>query len=589
MVQHHVGFEKLEKETKALEEATKAAVDKGKRGVERAQKKVLHGLNKHVLCKATSCPVDADSVKVASEVTTTRTPPVKARSENNFRELKGQDVVLKNQKVPPPVNRSEEGPVVKVPSSSPAVDVEKDDQSPDTKSDNAQLQPSSNTSLAAITAKTSATPADLSSNSSVSPEMILTIYTAIISAYHAWACKSDILANKIPISVVLPFVALAFLFGYNIDGFLDMIQKDDGKTANHQSRGAAIARQQRRGGGRMHRRARDATTPSTGIVTLRKSSTGGEWEDEEIRDDDDDDDDDEEINQGAHFLRTKNLVRRGRNRFHKLARMSNHNREGNSSDDNHTGASHHLKLFSTLGHHQNTSEGVRRDFATKVKAPFTEGPLMDHLLKYKDFRRSKKIISAIKGEGDDHNVDAAAYSEKVSDPIIEEGEDVADEDIIMDISLGHAKLNNTKAESLEAKSLESNSAFSHVVDPMLELRGMDMFLTDDPDEDIWRQPYLNECGLRDTPTLIANMMMPHGNMTTYLKLPDWVDDWNNIPEEKEDDPIEVKALKVSLRQTSNSIPSNYCFFRINGHLSFDIYINSDFSWETMTTGMHGQN
>jgi hypothetical protein len=29
-----------------------------------------------------------------------------------------------------------------------------------------------------------------------------------------------------------------------------------------------------------------------------------------------------------------------------------------------------------------------------------------------------------------------------------------------------------------------------------------------------------------------------------LKLPSWFDDWNNIPEEKDDDDPEVKALKV---------------------------------------------
>jgi hypothetical protein len=31
----------------------------------------------------------------------------------------------------------------------------------------------------------------------------------------------------------------------------------------------------------------------------------------------------------------------------------------------------------------------------------------------------------------------------------------------------------------------------------------------------------------------------------YFALPDWVDDLNNIPEEKDDDPPCVKAFKVS--------------------------------------------
>jgi len=42
------------------------------------------------------------------------------------------------------------------------------------------------------------------------------------------------------------------------------------------------------------------------------------------------------------------------------------------------------------------------------------------------------------------------------------------------------------------------------------------------------------------------MMFPFGNMTAYFKLPDWFDDWDNIPEEKEDDPPDVKALKVNI-------------------------------------------
>ena len=36
-------------------------------------------------------------------------------------------------------------------------------------------------------------------------------------------------------------------------------------------------------------------------------------------------------------------------------------------------------------------------------------------------------------------------------------------------------------------------------------------------------------------------------LKAYFKLPDWVEDWENIPEEKHDDPPDVKALKVNLR------------------------------------------
>ena len=38
-------------------------------------------------------------------------------------------------------------------------------------------------------------------------------------------------------------------------------------------------------------------------------------------------------------------------------------------------------------------------------------------------------------------------------------------------------------------------------------------------------------------------MLPQGNLTSYLQLPDWFDDWDNIPDEKEDDPPDIKAFK----------------------------------------------
>ena len=48
--------------------------------------------------------------------------------------------------------------------------------------------------------------------------------------------------------------------------------------------------------------------------------------------------------------------------------------------------------------------------------------------------------------------------------------------------VGMAKLNNIRASRV----------FTHVVDPLCSLRGMDLFVTDAPEEDIWRQPMLNE-------------------------------------------------------------------------------------------------
>jgi len=108
-----------------------------------------------------------------------------------------------------------------------------------------------------------------------------------------------------------------------------------------------------------------------------------------------------------------------------------------------------------------------------------------------------------------------------------------------DIALGHAQLNNIRASGL-AKYEEKKT---HWIDPLCELRGMDLFLTDAPEESVWKQPLLNQNGLRNVPTLLFNMMMPFGNMNAYFQLPSWVDSLDNIPPEKEDDPNDVKALK----------------------------------------------
>jgi hypothetical protein len=102
--------------------------------------------------------------------------------------------------------------------------------------------------------------------------------------------------------------------------------------------------------------------------------------------------------------------------------------------------------------------------------------------------------------------------------------------------IGNLELNDTRATVLEENDLILPS---FIVDPLCKLRGMDLFLSDDPPGEIWKQPMLTESGLRDQPTFIANLMLPFGNITAYFALPDWVD----CPEEKVDDPADVKALK----------------------------------------------
>lgn len=251
--------------------------------------------------------------------------------------------------------------------------------------------------------------------------------------------------------------------------------------------------------------------------------------------------------------RTKKLARRGKSRLKRFGRKY----VTRPIEDSKHG------IFSLHNHDNKRNNNELGEWEKKLAAPFSqEGPLMDHLMKYSDFtkhgRRRKCVIAAttttatMTAAATNNDGAKNAAGDDVDDDDRQRGDDdhddVNDNDDIKiskrkssssDISMGNANLKNTKAESLES----DEQFMDKVLDVMCELRGMDLFLTDDPEEEIWREPLLIQSGLRDVPTFIANMMFPFGNMTAYFKLPDWFDDWDNIPEEKEDDPPDVKALK----------------------------------------------
>jgi hypothetical protein len=129
-----------------------------------------------------------------------------------------------------------------------------------------------------------------------------------------------------------------------------------------------------------------------------------------------------------------------------------------------------------------TSKRDLKEWEMKLRAPFTDGPLMDHLLKYSpDFGRGKtpRLKKSKDGLVEDYN--AAADAAAAHD------DDETAERIIDHVPLGKLELNYTRAEAFE-----SHESFSHVVDPLCKLRGMDLFLTSNPQENIWRQPLLNE-------------------------------------------------------------------------------------------------
>ena len=101
--------------------------------------------------------------------------------------------------------------------------------------------------------------------------------------------------------------------------------------------------------------------------------------------------------------------------------------------------------------------------------------------------------------------------------------------------LGDIRINEMPAESLENK----------VIDPRFKLRGMDVFLTEAAEEDMYSHPFLLKNGLRDKPTFMVNAIVQWANICLYFELPDWFTDFDDIVEH-DDDPPDIKAIKLFL-------------------------------------------
>lgn len=94
---------------------------------------------------------------------------------------------------------------------------------------------------------------------------------------------------------------------------------------------------------------------------------------------------------------------------------------------------------------------------------------------------------------------------------------------------------------------EADTLEEFVIVPMMQLRGMDVFLTDDPETEVATHPWLIGQGLRDVPTVLINVITPWANILIYLEMPSWVDALENLPVHDEDEG-DVRALKVRTSQ-----------------------------------------
>ena len=392
----------------------------------------------------------------------------------------------------------------------------------------------------------------LFSISNQSTTFLLTIYTALLSIYHAYSHKADILQNHFPLSVVIPLVVVAFLMGYMCDKLLILFssndeeierrERDSGRRtvrrANGKRRFSNLSIQARRGG-MIH----GGSTEQGGVYQPTVSDMTPETEniDESNRTDESTQTDTDSTEESVYFSRTREFFKPGWKRKKIKKKYEKYVKElhygGGNSERSKGSVSSGSKREMTAQFFTNLNpmkRGDVKEWEVKLKAPFRESPLMDHLFTYEDFGRQstqRREEHVIKKE----HVTTKSHKEET---MVEEYVVVSEEEE-EDTALGHAQLNNIRASQL-AKYEEKKT---HWIDPLCELRGMDLFLTDDPEECVWKQPLLNQNGLRNVPTLLFNMMMPFGNMNAYFQLPSWVDSLDNIPPEKEDDPNDVKALK----------------------------------------------
>jgi hypothetical protein len=152
-----------------------------------------------------------------------------------------------------------------------------------------------------------------------------------------------------------------------------------------------------------------------------------------------------------------------------------------------------------------------------TKDPRKRGDLMRHLLRNQHFRRAMR-----------HR------------PTEEKAPDVeAPSTTPISTDLGAFDLAKATADTLD----------DFVIEPILKLRGMDVFLTDQLEDQVASHPWLVSQGLRNVPTLVVNTLTQWGHILVYFEMPVWVQDWNNIVED-ESDPDDVKALKRFLNGDS---------------------------------------
>lgn len=147
-------------------------------------------------------------------------------------------------------------------------------------------------------------------------------------------------------------------------------------------------------------------------------------------------------------------------------------------------------------------------------------------------KASTQLMKALLANGKFPRIRRLSVSSEIEIPAMANQGDSVSAMNIVEASLGAVDLGDAIADSLN----------DFVVAPILHLRGMDVFLTENAETDISTHPWLIKEGLRDVPTLIVNLVTQWGNILVYFEMPHWINDWDTV-RERDSDPDDIKAFK----------------------------------------------
>jgi len=223
--------------------------------------------------------------------------------------------------------------------------------------------------------------------SNQSTTFLITIYTAILSIYHAYSHKSELLQNSFPLSVVIPLVVIAFLMGYMLDKLLILFSNDQEeierreressgrrtvRRANGKRRFSNLSIQARRGGlihGGNGAKQGGVYQPTDSDMTNETNNI-----DESTQTDTD------STEESVHFSRTREFFKPGwkrkkiKKKYEKYVKEFNHY-GGSERSERSSGSKREMtaQFFTNLNP---MKRGDVKEWEVKLKAPFRESPLM---------------------------------------------------------------------------------------------------------------------------------------------------------------------------------------------------------------------